>query len=280
MRLKICIICRLYATIKRECRKGASRLFAHERHQLIIQKLKQEHSVRAAELMESFGVSFETIRRDLELLESKGYLTRIHGGARLVTPDYSSEIPLPVREAIYLEEKSELAAIACRYISEGMSLSMDSSTTNTLLARMLRTRFEKLTVVTNSLPIVNELIGVPGFTLILIGGMIRHEEQSIVGDLAEEFVSRFHTDLFLMSLSGVSLAEGVTDYGIGEVQVKRIMKAHARETIALGDSSKFDHVSLIKVCPASEVSRFVTDSKIDRELVARYRQQGLDLVFE
>ena len=247
---------------------------------MIIRKLKQEHSVRASELMERFGVSFETIRRDLEHLEAKGYLTRIHGGARLVTPDYSTEIPLPVREAIYLEEKSELAAIACRYVQEGMSLSLDAGTTNTHLARMLKTKFEKLTILTNSLPIINELVDVPGFTLIMIGGQIRREEQSIVGDLAEEFVSRFHTDLFLMTQSGVSLTEGVTDYGMGEIQVKRIMKSHARETIAVGDSSKFDHVSLIKICPVDEVARFVTDSKIDRELVERYRQQGVEIVFE
>ena len=93
-------------------------MFAERRHQIIIQKLNQDKSIRASELMEHFGVSFETIRRDLEYLESEGYLRRVHGGAILKEPDYSREIP-PIRESIYMEEKAELSQIAVRYVTEG-----------------------------------------------------------------------------------------------------------------------------------------------------------------
>jgi DeoR family fructose operon transcriptional repressor len=255
-------------------------LFAQQRHQLIIQKINQEQSIRASELMEVFGVSFETVRRDLEYLEGEGYLRRVHGGAILRAPDYSREIPLPIRESIYLDEKTELSHIATRYVTEGMSISLDVSTTNLQISKALKTKFERLTIITNSLPIINELIVMPGYTLILIGGIIRQEEQSIIGDLAEEFVSRFHADLFFMSMSGVTLEEGITDYGIGEVQIKKIMKANAKRTIALADSSKFDHVSLIKLCGCTEVERYVTDSKINRDLVEKYKKHGIEIVYE
>ncbi|WP_364151524.1 DeoR/GlpR family DNA-binding transcription regulator [Paenibacillus sp. LPE1-1-1.1] len=251
-----------------------------QRHQLIIQKINTDKSIRASELMETFGVSFETIRRDLEHLENAGYLQRVHGGAILKQLDYSTEIPLPIRESIYLTEKTELSQLAVRYVTEGMSIALDVSTTNTLIAKALKTKFDKLTIITNSLPIVNELIDMPGYTLVMIGGVIRQEEQSIIGDLAEEFASRFHADLFFMSMSGVTLEEGITDNAIGEVQVKKIMQAKAKRTIALADSSKFDQVSLLKVCGCAEVERFVTDSKIDRDVVARYKQSGIEIVYE
>ncbi|MEV5029423.1 DeoR/GlpR transcriptional regulator [Paenibacillus sp. LPE1-1-1.1] len=255
-------------------------MFVQQRHQLIIQKINTDKSIRASELMETFGVSFETIRRDLEHLENAGYLQRVHGGAILKQLDYSTEIPLPIRESIYLTEKTELSQLAVRYVTEGMSIALDVSTTNTLIAKALKTKFDKLTIITNSLPIVNELIDMPGYTLVMIGGVIRQEEQSIIGDLAEEFASRFHADLFFMSMSGVTLEEGITDNAIGEVQVKKIMQAKAKRTIALADSSKFDQVSLLKVCGCAEVERFVTDSKIDRDVVARYKQSGIEIVYE
>ncbi|WP_342774690.1 DeoR/GlpR family DNA-binding transcription regulator [Paenibacillus dokdonensis] len=257
-----------------------NQLFAEQRHQIIIHKLNQDKSIRASELMEQFGVSFETIRRDLEYLESEGYLRRVHGGAILKEPDYSQEIPLPIRESIYLEEKKELAQIAVRYVTEGMSIALDPSTTNTQIAKALKAKFDQLTVITNSLPIVNELITMPGYTLIMTGGVIRQDEQSIIGDLAEEFTSRFHADIFFMSMSGVTLESGITDNGVGEVQVKKIMHANAKRSIALADSSKFGQNSFIKVCGATEVERFVTDSNIDRNIVDKFSKSGIEIVYE
>ncbi|KOP69285.1 DeoR faimly transcriptional regulator [Bacillus sp. FJAT-18019] len=255
-------------------------MFAEQRHQIIIQRLNQYKSIRASELMEHFEVSFETIRRDLEYLESEGYLRRVHGGAIPNEPDYSREIPLPIRESIYMEEKMELVQIAVRYVTEGMSIALDPSTTNTQIAKALKAKFERLTVITNSLSIINELVSMPGYTVIMNGGVIRHEEQSIIGDLAEEFSSRFHADLFFMSMSGVALEAGITDYGVGEIQVKKIMLSNAKRCFALADSSKFGQNSFIKVCGAAEVERFVTDSKIDRDIVEQFRKNGIEIVYK
>ncbi|PYI53603.1 DeoR/GlpR family DNA-binding transcription regulator [Paenibacillus flagellatus] len=255
-------------------------MFAQQRHQAIVQKLEREKSVKASELIELFGVSFETIRRDLEHLEAQGALKRVHGGAISNELDYSREIPLPVRETAFRKEKSELAEIASRYVSEGQSIAMDVSTTNTEFAKLLKTKFERLTVITNSLPIANVLVDMPHYTIVLIGGVIRNAEQSVIGDLAEQFAARFHPDLFFMSMSGVTIAEGITDFGIGEIQVKKTMLRNAKRTIALADSSKFDCVSLTKICGAGEVERFVTDPGIDRAIVERYARHGIEIVFE
>lgn len=255
-------------------------MFAQQRHQAIIQKIHKEQSVTVSDLIDMFGVSFETVRRDLEFLEKEGFLKRVHGGAILTEIDYKKEQPLAFRETKFMEEKRQLVELATRYVSEGQSLALDVSTTNTELAKALKQKFERLTIITNSLPIANELIDMPNYTIILTGGVIRNEERGMVGDLAEQFVSQFHADLFFMSVSGVSLAEGITDYGIGEVQLKKRMHRNAQRTIVLADSSKFEVVSLLKVCGLDEVERFVTDPLIDTDIVARYQREGFDIVYE
>ncbi|MEF3303091.1 DeoR/GlpR family DNA-binding transcription regulator [Paenibacillus sp. GYB003] len=255
-------------------------MFAQQRHEAIVRKLERDKSIKASELMELFGVSFETIRRDLEYLEGEGLLKRVHGGAISNRLDYSREIPLTVRESAYRKQKAELAEIACRYVTEGQSIALDVSTTNTEFAHALKAKFERLTIITNSLPIANALVTMPHYTIVLIGGVIHNAEQSVIGDLAEQFAQRFHPDLFFMSMSGVTLAEGITDYGIGEIQVKKTMLRCAKRTIALADSSKFDCVSLTKICGCGDVERFVTDSGIDRGLVERYARSGIEIVYE
>lgn len=255
-------------------------MFVQQRHQVIIQKLHKEQSVAVSDLIDMFGVSFETVRRDLEFLEKEGFLKRVHGGAILADIDYKKEQPLSFRETKFMEEKRQLVELAARYVTEGQAIALDVSTTNTEFAKVLKRKFERLTVMTNSLPIANELVDMPNYTIILTGGVIRNEEKAIIGDLAEAFISQFHADLFFMSVSGISLAEGITDFGIGEVQLKKIMHRNAKRTIALADSSKFEVVSLLKVCGLNEVERVVTDPLIDAELVAKYRKQGIDVVYE
>lgn len=253
-------------------------MFAQQRHQAILEKIQEEKAIKASDLMELFGVSFETVRRDLELLEKAGRLRRVHGGAVLTQLDYTKELPLNMREGAYVEEKREVARLAARYVKEGMSIAMDASTTNHQLARLLKGQISRLTVITNSLAIAQELTDMPGYRIILPGGVLHNEEQSIIGELAEQFTAMFHADLFFMSISGATLDEGITDYGIGEVQVKKVMLKNAKRTIALADSSKFGAVSLLKVCGADEVECLITDSGVDPEFVEAFRQRGIEVI--
>ncbi|ULL18007.1 DeoR/GlpR transcriptional regulator [Paenibacillus sp. H1-7] len=255
-------------------------MFVQQRHQAIIQKLHKEKSVVVSDLIDMFGVSFETVRRDLEFLEKEGFLKRVHGGAIPADIDYKKEQPLTIRETKFMEEKRQLVELATRYVSEGQSIALDVSTTNTEFARALKRKFEKLTIITNSLPIANELVEMPHYTIILTGGVVRNEERGTVGEWAEAFVSQFHADLFFMSASGVSLEEGITDFGIGELQIKKLMHKNARRTIVLADSSKLDVVSLLKVCPIEQVERIVTDALADRDIAAKYREHGIEVVYE
>lgn len=254
-------------------------MFGQQRHQSILKKLYRDKTLKVADLIEMFGVSMETIRRDLEYLEKEGLLKRVHGGAIPTEMDYRRELPFTIRETKYIDEKNELAEIATKYLSEGQSIALDVSTTNTLFAVALKRKFNKLTIITNSLSIANELVEMPYYTIILTGGVIRNQECSLVGEMAEAFVSQFRVDTFFMSMSGASLTEGITDYGIGEVQIKKKMMKISQKTIVLGDSSKFDAVSLLKVCECNEVDKFITDSKISQEMVEKFSKGGIEIIY-
>ncbi len=252
-------------------------MLAQDRYKRIAEILEAENSVKTSRLMKLFDVSLETIRRDLEHLEAEGSLRRVHGGAVLDRID-GRQTTWRAREGEFLPQKRELAEIACRYIREGQSIALDVSTTNNVLAEMICGRFHRLTVLTNSLPILNILSEQPDFTLIVPGGIFRREEGSFVGDMTEEFLSRFHVDTAFISTSGISLREGITDFGFGEVAAKRAMMRIAQDAVVLADSSKFDTVSLLKVCPIEDVGLIITDSGLKESVLAKYTENGVEVV--
>jgi len=252
-------------------------LFAQERHEKIMELLKKDKSIKVSSLINKFGVSFETIRRDLEYLEREGYLKRVHGGAVLDEVN-SQELNFTVRETKNISKKQELAQTATRYVTEGQSIAIDVSTTNTEFAKALKKKFSRLTVLTNSMIIARELSEMPDYTILFAGGMIRNQELCSVGDFAEEFVSKFHIDTLFMSVSGISLLKGLTDYGLGEVQVKKKMLEVAQNCIVLADSDKFDVISLVKVCDFPQIHRIVTDSSIHENVISRYQENGIEVI--
>jgi len=252
-------------------------LFAKERHEEINKMIRRDKSVRVANLMKHFNVSIETIRRDLEYMEKQGLLTRVHGGAVLEEVN-SRELSFIVRESKHLKEKQEIAKKATEFVMEGQSIAMDVSTTNTEFAKELKKRFTRLTILTNSMTIAHELSDMQDYTIIFAGGIMRNRELCTVGEFTENFISQFHIDTFFMSISGISLTKGLTDYGAGELQVKKKMIEISQHRIVLADNSKFDIVSLLNVCPFSHVNRIITDSKINENVLAKYKENGIEVL--
>lgn len=253
------------------------KLLAHERHENIMECLRKNKSVKVSSITKTLGVSTETVRRDFEYLEKEGFLRRVRGGAVLDNAN-SQEINFSLRETKNIEEKKEIAKIAAHYVTEGQSIALDVSTTNTELAKELKSRFQRLTVITNSLIIAKELSEMPHYTILMPGGVLRNEELCLVGSLAEEFFKGFHIDTFFMSISGISLTEGLTDYGLGEYQVKKKMLENSQSCIVLADSSKFDVASLLKVCHFERVDRIISDSNLSEKVLQKYKKEGIEIV--
>lgn len=252
-------------------------LLAHERQTTILEILNKERTVKVSKLIKVLNVSIETVRRDLEFLEKEGRLKRVYGGAVLEKVN-GVELTGIDRKTKYIDEKRELALCATRYVEEGQSIALDISTTNLEFAKALKKVIKRLTVITNSLEIAAELSDMDKYTVILTGGVMRNEELCIVGDLAEEFISKFHIDTAFMSMSGISLNCGLTDYGMGEVEVKKKMMEVAQRTIVLADSSKFNVISLLKVCDIDKVDMVITDSKLNVNVMEKYTNNGLVII--
>lgn len=254
-------------------------LLAQERKNEIMNLLEREGSVKVSMLVKLFEMSIETVRRDLESLEKDGLLKRVYGGAvlnqnKIYRLNYSN------REKKFIDEKKEISKVVVKYIEEGQSIALNNSTTNIEVARELKKHFKKLTIITNSLMITSELADAKGFTVILTGGVLNNKEFGFYGEFSENVISNFMVDKAILSVSGVSLVHGITDYLLEEVQIEKKLMSIAQEVIILVDSSKIDNVSLVKVSDIHNTNLIITDSNIDPKILKKYLKLGIEIVTE
>lgn len=254
-------------------------MLAEERKEAILKMIEEEGSVKVSKLTKLFNVSIETIRRNLETLEKEGALKRVYGGA-VLKKNQVQKLNYINREKEFINEKKEIAKTAIKYIEEGQSIALNDSTTNIEVARALKENFKELTVITNSLLIANELVDVDNFTVICTGGILNHKERAFYGEFAESIISNFIVDKALISVSGVSLIRGITDFLPEEIQIQKKLIEISQETIVLADSSKIDTISLIKVQDIHEINLIITDSKLDSKVLNKYLKNGVEIVNE
>ena len=252
-------------------------MLTQERQEKIMVMLLDKTSVKVSELARIFGVSIETIRRDLDFLGKEGRLTKVYGGA-VLEHVVAQEKNLNSRISANREQKQEIARIACRFVEEGQSIALDASTTNLEIAKMLKKSFNRLTIITNAIDIALELRDKEHFNTILTGGTVRGDELCLIGGLAEEFLEKFHIDKVFASVSGISVTNGFTDYGLGEYHVKRKMIERAREVIVPADSSKFDVISLLKVGDLDMCNFIITDSQLNENVLQKYEENKVKII--
>ncbi|CAH2212155.1 DeoR/GlpR family DNA-binding transcription regulator [Tepidibacter aestuarii] len=252
-------------------------MLARDRQNKILERLNQQGSIKVSKLIELFNVSIETVRRDLEYLEKEGLLKRVYGGAVLEEVN-SKELNFKVREIKDVDLKKEIAKIATRYVKEGDSIALDVSTTNHEFAKELKNHFNNLTIITNSINIALELSDMKNYNIVLVGGLLRHEERCLVGNLAETLLDEFHIDTTFLSMSGISVNAQLTDYGFGEVGVKKKMICIGQKTIVLAQSTKFDVACLLNVATFDDIDMIITDSKLNKNILQKYLDLGVDII--
>lgn len=246
-----------------------------DRRNQIIDMINRQRTVKNSELMERFGISIETVRRDLEYLENQGYLRRVYGGA-VVNLSLSSEPEYASRSQARSEEKLAIAAEAARLVQDHDSIYMGVGTTVQAMARFLR-NVQELTVFTNALRTAVELSELPGCTVILSGGRVRPKELAVSGFPAEENLSRFNVDKAFIGIGGITEA-GVTDFHMDEASIHRQLIANARQAIILADSDKLGTRAVVNVCSLEQVDMIITDSGAPKHLVKELEQAGVRVV--
>jgi DeoR family transcriptional regulator of aga operon len=237
--------------------------------------LTHEGRVLVKDLGPRFETSQVTIRKDLEILHSRGLVYRTHGGALPVTTGALLDPSLREKEKLHRKEKQLIGVAAARLVQEGESIILDSGTTTTALARNLR-EFRHLTVITNAVNIAAELAGT-AVEVILTGGILRENSFSLVGPLAEETLHRLSADICFMGVDGFDVHFGMTTPNLLEASVNRVMVEIAKRVVVVCDSSKFGRRSLSLIAPASSVQQAVTDSRVSKSDLKALADAGIQV---
>jgi DeoR family transcriptional regulator, fructose operon transcriptional repressor len=250
---------------------GARTWFADERHAEVLRLLAAEQRVESARLAARFGVSAESVRKDLAHLEARGLLRRVHGGA--VPSDSSRAEPDVTDRSRHTAEKTAIARHALRFIPAGATLLLDAGTTTLRLAGMLPPDAE-LVVYTNAMPIGSALLQ-RGITVVLLGGRIRPPTLAAVGALTSQALAAINVDVAFLGTNALSFERGLTTPDAEEAHVKHQMLAAARQRVFLVDSSKFGRQSLARHATLSDVDVLVTDAGVVAEHRTRLQAAGI-----
>lgn len=251
-------------------------MFAHERYKKILEILDNENSVKVSALTSIFNVSLETIRRDLEFLEKEDKLKRVYGGA-VKKANKIKTLSYPLRLEEGKKEKIQIAQTAMKYIQEEQTLALDAGSTNFYVAKHLKKHFRRLTVITNSLAIANELSEMDEYNIFVSGGKLDSTREAFAGDIACRALSDFRVDIVFLGVSGVSLTEGITDYFTEQLSVQKILLNISQQNIILADSSKIGNIALHKVCDFSDVNLIITDSNLCNDTKMKYLESGIEI---
>ena len=255
-------------------RGGVQRMSKDSRREQIVELVSNSREMSNSELSRLFGVTEETIRKDVSFLSEQGLLVRTFGGASSMP---GRERPLSQRNVAHYEEKQKIARKALEFIGDNESIAMDSGSTVVSLARCLKND-SGLVVVTNALEILNIMSGMHGVMAISSGGNLRPKSMTFTGRAAEESMASYNIQKYFMSAEAIDLALGVMDAGEAEVLVKRKLIASVKETYLLADHSKFQTMAHITTCPVSDITTIITDDAIDERILKAYRDAGANVV--
>jgi DeoR/GlpR family transcriptional regulator of sugar metabolism len=257
--------------------KRRSGLIAEERRLKILESLNTRRTLTVKELAQTFGVSEDTIRQDLKLLEKQGLLRRIYGGASRVKTS-SVEIPLSLREVTNREIKEAIGREAAKIIEDGDSVIFDASTTALQVARNMDPD-KKVTILTSSLDICISLASNPNFNIIATGGTLHPPSFSFVGPQAEEAVRNYYADKIFLGARAILVNEGyLADVFELEANLKKVMVNSACEVILVAESKKFQEVAFFKICELRKVTRIFTDEYLDSTLAKKLEDMGIQVV--
>jgi DeoR family fructose operon transcriptional repressor len=251
-------------------------MFPEERRQWLVARARAEGRVDVAAVSEELDVAPETIRRDLNVLESHGLLRRVHGGA-VPVERFGYEGALAARAVTMRDEKARLAKAAVELLEDAESVYVDEGSTAQILVESLPLD-RPLTVVTNALPTALALGARPNINLLLLGGRVRAHTLGSVDHWAVRMLSDLVIDLAFLGTNGISIAHGLTTPDPAVAAVKSTAVATAHRRILITDHTKFGINSFCRFAQVRDLEAIVTDSGLGDEEAKPYRELGLQVV--
>jgi DeoR/GlpR family transcriptional regulator of sugar metabolism len=249
-------------------------MLTEERRQLILDRLRVDGKVVAAELSASLDVSPDTVRRDLRDLADAGLLRRVHGGA---LPPAVGARPWAVRSEQAPDAKVAIARATAGLLRSGQVILLDSGTTSLEVARHLPADLDA-TVITNSPPIAVALADHPSVQVSVLGGMLAKDAHALVGAATVEALRSVRADVLVLGLCSLHPEFGITVMELEESHVKRAMMANAAEVVAVSSAEKLGSAAPYVLGPLDELTYLVTDRSAPDEQLAEYRARGVEVV--
>lgn len=253
-------------------------MIARKRLEIIMDLLKRQTIVSVKELSAALGVTEKTIRLDLDMLEKANMLRRIHGGAmQPEQPSTASFASTGFRNRC-LHEKDMIAAKAKSLLRENDVILLDDGSTTLALAKLLGDF--RITVLTNDILIINELMYKPNVALYVIGGSLKRDGESYVinGEDAIQFIKKYRANKYFMGLSTIDIENGLMIYYYGDRSTKRAFMAASDQIICLADSTKFNRTAFTRIANIDEIHTIITDDKADPNDLDRYRSLGIEVL--
>lgn len=252
------------------------RTFKGMRQEQIYEIIKEKRSVSIDELASLLYSSPSTVRRDLALLENSGLIKRFHGGA-VIADSLASEIAQELRENVNSEKKIAIANLVNYYLSDNISIFIDSSTTTRFLAPVLA-KYSGITCYTNSIRTANELLSKTNVDVHLAGGRVVSNSSSTYGAQTVDFLNQYFVDYAFIACRGVSSVNGCTVVNDDHAVVKKTMMKNAKIRFLLCDSTKFESVFRVHFADFSDFDYFVTDQKPEGKLLRSITQAKCKLI--
>ncbi|MCC6146127.1 MAG: DeoR/GlpR transcriptional regulator [Anaerolineaceae bacterium] len=249
-----------------------------ERQKQILSKLTPNAPVEVSELSEVLNVSEATIRRDLDELSNNGVLKRIHGGATLLVPG-TVEPPVVQRQQQQPAEKEAIARYAIAHIQDGNTIALEAGSTTLALAKQIAScPWNNLSVVTNSVPILNTLIPVAGVHIMFVGGVINSNELCSNWNPSDDVLNHIHTDTFFCGCRALHHVFGRSNEmlpGIDEIRTVQAFAAASDSVVALVDHTKFNKIFSLQLLQMTQINLLITSELAEKRFIDQMQQVGV-----
>lgn len=257
-------------------------MLARQRHDLIVSTVRRTGSARVRELARDIGVSEVTIRRDLEVLERRGLVDKVHGGATRVAGRSSFEPGFDANQERQSAEKDAIAEAAAALVAPNSAIGISAGTTTWRFAQQLDA-IEGLTVVTNAPSIAQYLYqrsdeGLTTQISVLLTGGVRTPSDALVGSLATSALASLHLDMVFLGVHGMDERLGFTTPNLSEAEVNQAFIAAARKVIVLADHTKWMTPGLGQIAPLERADIVISDDRLTGDAHAILSERGVEVV--
>ena len=238
-----------------------------------LDEVRVRGSVSVEALADKFGVTLQTVRRDVKLLADEGLLARFHGGVR-VPSSTTENIAYRQRQQLNEQAKQRIARAVAKAVPENCSLIINIGTTTEAIARELL-RHKGLRVITNNLNVAAILSDNPDCEVIVAGGVVRSRDRGIVGEATVDFIAQFKVDIALIGISAIEADGTLRDFDYREVTVARAIIEHSREVWLAADHSKFNRPAMVELARLDQIDVLYTDAEPPEPFPALLAEAGV-----